>query len=143
MDEGIHISFGAHRQEEQEEVIVLERLKMLRDEINMSQSDIARTLNVSRECYCLYETGRRHIPAEVLCNLSRIHNVSTDYILNITDSRTPIPSLTEDEIKLLERYKQLDKRGKRVAMNVLSNELNELKHSHRAKDSADDVCDES
>jgi transcriptional regulator with XRE-family HTH domain len=125
-----------------EEVIVLERLKMLSDEINMSQSDIARTLNVSRECYCLYETGRRHIPAEVLCNLSRIHNVSTDYILNITDDRSPFPTLSEDEIKLLEHYKQLDKRGKRVALNVLSNELNELKQSHSSDDPPDDETDE-
>lgn len=120
---------------------MLERLKLLREEINMSQSDIARTLNVSRECYCLYETGRRHIPAEVLCNLSHIHNVSIDYILNITDDRSPFPTLSDDEIKLLERYKQLDQRGKRVAMNVLSNELNAMKNGNTSNDSSEDDSD--
>ncbi|MBP5291062.1 MAG: hypothetical protein J6Y90_00385, partial [Lachnospiraceae bacterium] len=96
---------------------------------------------VSRECYCLYETGRRHIPAEVLCNLSHIHNVSIDYILNITDDRSPFPTLSDDEIKLLERYKQLDQRGKRVAMNVLSNELNEMKNGNTHNDSSEDDSD--
>ena len=127
---------------------MLERLKLLRDEMNMSQSEMANTLNVSRECYCLYETGRRHIPAEVLCNLSRLHNVSIDYILNVTNDRDPYPQLSDDENKLLERFKQLDTRGKRVTLNLMSNELNEIKHVQyeeeleRVKDTYDMQDDE-
>ena len=113
---------------------------MLRDEMKLSQKEIAKTLNVSRECYSLYETGKRHIPAEVLRNLSQLHNVSIDYLLEATDNRTPNRQLNAEEEQLLEAYKQLDRRGKRITQSVLSNELSESKRLRKVRGKIED-CD--
>lgn len=103
----------------------------------MSQQELADSLNVSRECYSLYETGKRHIPTEVLRNLSRFHQVSIDYLLEASDERMTPLNLSPDETKLLDHYKQLDGRGKRATMNTIIYELNESKQCRRGRKKQD------
>ena len=38
-----------------------------------------------------YENGTRSLPLEVLIKLAGLYNVSTDYILGITDEKDPYP----------------------------------------------------
>lgn len=70
---------------------ILHRIKELRIEAQSTQKELAQLLNVSQNTYSQYENGKRQIPIEVLIQLARHYEVSTDYILNLTDIETPYP----------------------------------------------------
>ena len=61
------------------------RIRDLREDNDLTQKEMAKFLNCSQQVYSNYELGQRDIPTEVLIGLSRIHGVSVDYILGITD----------------------------------------------------------
>ena len=64
-----------------------ERLKTLRKEIKMSQSDIGEFLGIMQTVYSRYERGAGTIPIEHLLKLADLYNVSTDYMLGRTNQR--------------------------------------------------------
>ena len=67
------------------------RIRDLREDRDLLQTDLARYLNCSQVCYSNYENGKRDIPTEVLVLLSRYYNTSVDYLLGRTDEKTPYP----------------------------------------------------
>ena len=54
------------------------RIRDLREDRDLLQTDLARYLNCSQVCYSNYENGKRDIPTEVLVLLSRYYNTSVD-----------------------------------------------------------------
>lgn len=67
---------------------VYRRIRDLREDHDLTQREIAAKLNMPQPQYCRYEQGYRDIPTDILIKLSEIYNVSTDYILGLTN--TPI-----------------------------------------------------
>ena len=67
----------------------LKRLIDLREEKDWSQTVVARHLNISQRAYSHYENGTRQMPLDILIQVSKLYRVSTDYLLELTDSRTP------------------------------------------------------
>lgn len=59
------------------------RLRKLREEYELTQSDIAHIL------YCQYEAEKRQIPIVSLKKLAKFYNTSIDYIVELTDEITP------------------------------------------------------
>jgi len=64
-----------------------QRIRDLREDRDLSQTDVARLINVSQSTYSRYESGYLDIPSEVLIALARFYNVSTDYILGLKDEQ--------------------------------------------------------
>ena len=69
----------------------MNRLKEIRIDKNLNQKEISKLLNVSQVAYSYYEIGKRQIPIDILIQLAKIYNVSTDYLLYLTDEKTPYP----------------------------------------------------
>lgn len=67
------------------------RLKDLRDSFNVTQAVIAHYLHIKQNTYSQYENGQRQLPVDILVKLAGYYNVSTDYILGLTDSPKPYP----------------------------------------------------
>ena len=67
------------------------RIRDLREDRDLLQTDLARYLNCSQVCYSNYENGKRDIPTEVLVLLSRYYGTSVDYLLDLTDEERPYP----------------------------------------------------
>lgn len=67
------------------------RLKDLREDSDFTQKKIADLLHIRQNTYCQYENGQRQVPIDVLIKLSRIYDVSVDYLLDITDVSAPYP----------------------------------------------------
>ena len=65
------------------------RLKDLREDLDITQKTIAEYLNVKQNTYSQYENGQRQLPIDVLIKLAHYYNVSTDYILCLTDIKNP------------------------------------------------------
>ena len=61
------------------------RIRDLREDKDLTQKELATVLNCSQQVYSNYELGQRDIPTDILIRLSRFYNVSTDYILGISD----------------------------------------------------------
>lgn len=67
------------------------RIRDLREDKDMTQKEMANILGMSQTGYSKYETGENDIPTSILIQLSEFHKVSIDYLLNLTDRKTPYP----------------------------------------------------
>lgn len=67
----------------------MNRIKMLREEFNYTQQELADKLECSKSVIGLYESETRKPSMEVLIKLSEIFNCSIDYILGKSDIRNP------------------------------------------------------
>ena len=65
----------------------LQRLKDLREDKDLQQSDIAKLLNTTQPQYSRYETGERELPIRHLVTLAEFYGVSADYILGRTNDK--------------------------------------------------------
>ena len=63
-----------------------QRIRDLREDRDLKQRQIAEYLNCSQQVYSNYELGQRDIPTEILIRLSALYNVSTDYLLGLTNN---------------------------------------------------------
>lgn len=61
------------------------RIRDLREDKDLNQTQVAKMLGMSQTGYSKYETGENDIPTVVLIKLADFYNVSTDYILERTD----------------------------------------------------------
>ena len=66
-----------------------ERIKGLREDKDLTQVDIAKYLNVAQNTYSQYENGKREVPITVLIKLCQYFDVSSDYILGLSDEKKP------------------------------------------------------
>ena len=66
--------------------MIYRRIRDLREDSDLTQKDLARALNCSQQVYSNYELGQRDIPTDILIKLSAFYDVSTDYILGISDN---------------------------------------------------------
>ena len=66
-----------------------ENLRALREDRDISQSDMAQMLNIHQTTYSDYELGRVNIPTATLIALAQFYNTSVDYILGLTDEQKP------------------------------------------------------
>lgn len=67
----------------------MNRLKLLRENNDLRQSDIANLLNISSVAYSYYENEKRDIPTNILKTLADYYKVSIDYILGKSDISNP------------------------------------------------------
>ena len=63
------------------------RIRDLREDKDMTQTQMATILNCSQRIYSNYERGELDIPTEILIRLADFYGVSVDYLLNRTDKR--------------------------------------------------------
>ena len=68
-----------------------ERIRNLREDADLTQAELGRQINVPQRTYAYYESGERMVPPQVLIALAQYHYVSVDYLLGLTDRKTPYP----------------------------------------------------
>lgn len=71
--------------------MVYERIRNLREDRDLTQTDIANYLHVSQRTYSRYENDERTIPTEILSKLADFHQTSVDYLINRTNVKKPYP----------------------------------------------------
>ncbi len=62
------------------------RIRDLREDHDLTQSQIARILGMSQTGYSKYETGENDIPTQILIKLARYYDTSIDYLLGETNN---------------------------------------------------------
>lgn len=69
----------------------ISRLKEIREDKDLNQSDVAKALGIKQQQYSEYEIGKRLIPINYLSDLADYYDTSIDYLLSKTDERKPYP----------------------------------------------------
>lgn len=64
-----------------------QRIRDLREDADLTQSEMGRALHLPQRTYAYYESGQRTVPPEVLTALADFHRVSVDYILGRKDDK--------------------------------------------------------
>ena len=68
------------------------RIRDLREDSDLTQTQVANALNCSQQVYSNYELGQRSLSAEILIALAEFYHTSVDYLLERTDEKTPYPA---------------------------------------------------
>lgn len=75
----------------QEVRFMYKRIRDLREDNDLNQTQVAKILGMSQTGYSKYETGENDLPTPVLIKLADFYNVSIDYLLGVTDERKRYP----------------------------------------------------
>ena len=71
----------------------MNRLRQLREEQGLYQSDVAKIIGVTTSAYSFYETEKRNMTPEIVKQLAHFFGVSTDYLLGVNDNKRLLPVL--------------------------------------------------
>lgn len=75
------------------------RIKLLREEKNIKQADLAKILSISPSTVGMYEREEREPNDDITLKLADFFNVSTDYLLGKSDVRNP-ENIDNDKINI-------------------------------------------
>lgn len=106
------------------------RLKELRMNNGLKQSDLAKLLSISTSRYGQYETGRRSPDYKLLIQIANFYNVSIDYLLGRTNVIKPE---NIDENDLLAKLNTADSETKASVEQFLNYLLYEKERKHKEK----------
>lgn len=68
-----------------------QRIRDLREDKDLSQTQVAMVLETSQTVYSRYERNERPLPIDYLIKLCRFYDVSADYILGFTNIKNHLP----------------------------------------------------
>ncbi|MBQ8447730.1 MAG: helix-turn-helix transcriptional regulator [Clostridia bacterium] len=72
------------------------RIRDLREDRDLNQTQMAKILGMSQTGYSKYETGENDVPTEILIKLARFYNTSIDYLLGETNIRERYPEIRKN-----------------------------------------------
>lgn len=104
------------------------RLYQLRHMEGLTQQDIADKLSISRSTYSTYETGKHDLTLESLILLANYYDVSLDYILYRSNIPTCNITLSDDELRLLDLFSQLNVHKRKVLFTLIHSLLENKKN---------------
>jgi len=82
--------------------MIADKIRELRQAMNMTQTELARALSLTRNAINSYEQGLSVPSVTNLVELCKVFNVSADYLLELEDSTNiRISGLEPDEIALI------------------------------------------
>lgn len=119
-----------------------DRLKHLRKIEGMTQKDIADRTNIKRGNVSHYENNKIMPSAETIIELSKLFKVSTDWLLTGKGSTEEVAQednvsssilgeLTNEDIKILQLFRQLNDRDKIKIEGIIETKINESKQDKR------------
>lgn len=97
------------------------RLKQLRIEHGILQKDLAEQLNLSQQTISLYESNKRQPDYDTLRTIAESFNVSTDYILGVTNISQPMNIAMEirEEYSADKKSENYHSKEKNKALEIL------------------------
>lgn len=64
-----------------------EKIKEIRDELEITQNDISKMIGCTRAAYSLWEINKNTIPLIYLNKISNILNINIDYLVDLSDKK--------------------------------------------------------
>lgn len=120
------------------------RIKILREKRGLIQAILATELGITQQTLSKYEKDVNIIKIDVLKRLAEYFNVTTDYLLGLSDVKRDLTgqlkiSETLDEYyDLIEVYKKLDRYDQELAWSIL--QIVRKNEEKRMEGTKDDKC---
>ena len=70
---------------------MLSRIKDLREDHDLTQQQVADAIGITQRKYSYIETEIQPLTGELIIRLASFYNISTDYLLRLTDVKSPFP----------------------------------------------------
>lgn len=115
-----------------------ENLRKLRDDYNYTQTQIAEKLNISRQAYSNYETGKRIPDIDMLIRIADIYQITLEQLLIQNCSKTGIINeisrpyftamladtedmiyLSQEEMELILHFRNASNEDRRITRRIL------------------------
>ena len=87
--------------------VFVSNIKKLRKEYNVSQTQFSKEIGYSKNTISLWEIGTRTPCADAVIILSRYFQVSTDYLLKVTDDNTMLHRIDDFDVDMSIFFKRL------------------------------------
>lgn len=68
-------------------ILNAEKIKKLRDELEITQEDISKVLGCTRTAYSLWEINKNTIPLHYLNKISNEYNINIDYLVDLSNDK--------------------------------------------------------
>ena len=68
-----------------------QRIRDVREDADLTQTQVANELGIDQRTYSNYETGKRSMPIEHYRKLAMFFHTSVDYLIGLTDNPKPYP----------------------------------------------------
>lgn len=82
--------------------MVADRIKFLREQMQLTQTDLAKRLGITRSSVNAWEMGISIPSTQYIVELANIFSVSTDFLLNVDSTCTiSVRGLTEEDVALV------------------------------------------
>jgi len=82
--------------------VIAERIKMLREQNNMTQAQLAKSLGISRSAVNAYEQSISIPSTQYIVELARLFKVSTDYLLGLDSTSTiSVSGLSDKDVEVV------------------------------------------
>ena len=108
-------------------VMNFERLFFLREEQDLFQNDMANILNVKQVNISNWENGKEIIPLTKLNMYANYFNVSLDYIMKLSDKKSPSINRNDLDKILIGKNIKIIRRQNNLSQQDLANVLNTTK----------------
>lgn len=101
-----------------------DRLKEARLSNNLTQADVAKMIGVAKSTYTGYELGNSEPDSERISKLLSVLKVDANFLWQdaMDESGGFDSKVTYDELKLIEKYRNLDTHGKAAVNWLLAHE---------------------
>jgi transcriptional regulator with XRE-family HTH domain len=97
-----------------------ETLRTLRERHDMTQEALGKILNVTQSTIAYYESGKKQPTLETLLIIADYFEVSTDYLLNRTNSISAASKIPKSDIELLNKINNLSDKNRKEIESYIS-----------------------
>ncbi len=101
-----------------------EKIIYLREERELTQTYVAKELEINRVQYNQYENDYNNIPLRHLNSICNFYDVSIDYIFGLNESKKYYPSKKEIDLELIKTRLKEFRKEKKLTQKYIANKLN-------------------
>lgn len=120
------------------------RIKSLREKRGLIQERLATELGITQQMLSKYEKNTDIIKVDILKKLAKYFNVTTDYLLGLSDvkrnltGQIRVNETIDEYYDLIEVYKKLDKYDQEMIWTIIQSVKKNAEK--RMRDNKDDKC---
>ncbi len=104
--------------------MITEKIKYLREELEITQNEIANKLDVTRSAYSLWELNKNVIPLNYLNKISNLYDVNIDYLAGLSNLKTTEFKKVEIDRKELGKRIRAARKSINYTQEMLAAKLN-------------------
>ncbi|WCK55113.1 helix-turn-helix transcriptional regulator [Aneurinibacillus sp. Ricciae_BoGa-3] len=113
-----------------------DRLRLLRQQKNLTQDEVAKALSISRGAYTHYEINKRQPDFALLQKIADFFDVSTDFLLGRVEEKNPMPEVLRDpslNISYYKGYESLSPQEQEIVKEQIRHTIDALQKLKKSK----------